>query len=65
MINKGLLYHIEAEYGKNISTFANEIAEFRKSIKKDIIAKFDDVYIIVNDKMTPEDIIKEFYEASL
>lgn len=62
MFNNGVRYYVEAGIGEHIIKFAMEVVEFRKTIKRDIIAKFSDIYIEVNDKMTSEDVIGKYYE---
>ena len=62
MFNMGIRYYVEAEAGENIIKFAIELVEFRKQIKRDIIAMFNDVYIHIDDKMTSEDIVGKYYE---
>lgn len=62
MFNKGIRYYVEADSGEYIIKFAMEVVEFRKTIKRDIIAKFNNVYIEVNDKMTSEDVVGKYYE---
>ena len=62
MLNNGIRYFVDAKPGENIVKFAIELVEFRKTINIDIIAKFNDLYIDVNDQMTSEDIIKQYYK---
>ncbi len=62
MFNKGIRYYVEADSGEHIIKFAMDVVEFRKTIKRDIIAKFNNVYIEVNDKMTSEDVVGKYYE---
>lgn len=62
MKNQGVRYFVEADSGENIISFAIEVIKFRKTINRDIIAKFNDIYIHVNDKMTSEDVVGNYYE---
>lgn len=61
MAIKGIRYFIDAE-GENIISFAIEVAEFRKAVNHDIIARYHGVYIYVSDKMTSEDVVGEYYK---
>ena len=61
MINSGIRYYVEAEFEEYIVSFSIEVVNFRKLIKRDIIAKFNYISIHVNDKMTSEDVVGEYY----
>lgn len=62
MFNNGIRYYVEADCGEHILKFAMEVVKFRKTIKRDIIAKFNNICVEVNDKMTLEDVLGKYYE---
>ena len=62
MISKGVRYFVKAGCGEHISNFAKEVEEFSKRTPRDIIAKFNDVYFEVNNKMSQKDIIEKYYK---
>lgn len=60
MVYSGARFYCQAECGENIYDFAKEIVEFRKTKHRDLIVKFNHIYIEVDDTMTAEDVINEY-----
>ena len=63
MICNGMRWYYEADKGDNINHFAEEVVKRRKHFNCNIIAKFNDIYIDVDDAMTAEDIVKKYFKS--
>ena len=50
--------YCEAECGEFIENFVNELLEYRKESKLDVIAKFNDIYVKVSNNTTKEEIYR-------
>lgn len=50
--------YCEAECGEYIENFVNELLEYRKESKFDVIAKFNNIYVKVSKNTTKDDIYK-------
>ena len=48
--------YCEAECGEHIDNFINELLEYRKESKLDVIAKFNDIYVKVSMNTKKDDI---------
>ena len=53
--------YCEAECGEHIENFINEVLEYRKEQRVDIIAKFNDRYVMVLNDTTKQDIYKVIF----
>jgi hypothetical protein len=61
MINHGLCYLCEAENDQYIDVFASEIIDLMDQTESNVIAIFNDIYIMCKPEMAVQDIIDRYH----
>lgn len=61
MITHGLYYLCEAQSGQSIIDFSTEIKELMDKTESNVIAIFNDLYIVCKSEMSIQDIIDRYY----